>query len=291
VVLQHNYDGKREFVLIDRTDAGKSQNLDKLLSADPTKLTLLNKKYDQYYLYDAKTAVLQKATLSAPTPAAVLENVLNYQSYGSDTLLYATDSGAPSGKVLVRLKIGDQTYPERTFSAGGTYLLDLTKYSGTLYVAVGASNADRVYVYKDPPGQLRKLPNHALAPTQVLHVPQPNFVSFSTNAQFIMAENGNQFGVYDIENEKGYNYATPQPIDPPQQHAAWMDGDRMTYISRGQLTIFDYDDTNQQALVAASPAYLPAFAPDFKFVYTLTPAPSPGQTNLNQSSLLAPADQ
>ena len=93
----------------------------------------------------------------------------------------------------------------------------------------------------------------------------------------------------DIENEKGYNYVTPQPIDAPQQHAAWMDGDRMTYVSRGQLLMFDYDDTNQQTLVPASPAYLPAFAPDFKFVYTL--APAPGQTNLNQSSLLAPADQ
>ena len=60
VVLQHNYDGKREFILVDRTDAAKSQNLNKVLSADPSKLTLIDKKYDQYYLYDAKTAALRK---------------------------------------------------------------------------------------------------------------------------------------------------------------------------------------------------------------------------------------
>ena len=179
--------------------------------------------------------------------------------------------------------------------AGSNYLLDLTKYSGTLYLAVGSGAADRVYIYQDPVGQLRKLPNHALVPVQVLHVHHPNYVSFSNNAQFIMAESGNHFGVYDIENKKGYNYTTPQPIDKPQVHAAWIDGFRMTYVSRGQLLMFDYDDTNQQSLTAANPAYLPAFAPNFKFVYTLAPntatAHVPGQTNLNQASLLTSADQ
>lgn len=295
VVLQHNFDGKSEFILIDRGDVAKSQNLNKVLSANPSKLTLLDKKYDQYYLYDAKTASLQKAKLSAPASEPVLEHVLAYQSYGSDTLLYATDSGAPAGKVLVKLKIGDNTYPERTFPAGGTYLLDLTKYSGTLYVAAGASNVDRTYIYKDPVGQLKKLPKHALVPAQVLHVTQPNFVSFSTNAQFIMAENGNQFGVYDIENEKGYNYITPQPLDAPQQHADWMDGNRLTYVTGGRLLMFDYDDTNQQIMMPAGSAYLPAFSPNFKFVYTLAPATDPtapaGQINLNQTSILTPADQ
>lgn len=296
VVLQHNFDGKSEFILLDRTDAAKSQNLNKVLSANPSKLTLLDKKYDQYYLYDVKTAALQKATLSAPAKEPVLEHVLAYQSYGNDTLLYATDSGAPAGKVLVRLKVGDTTYPERAFSAGGTYLLDLTKYGGTLYVATGASNADKTYIYKDPVGQLKKQPRHALVPTQVLHVSSPNFVSFSTNTQFIMTENGNQFGVYDIENKKGYNYVTSQPLDAPQQHAVWMDGDRLTYITGGKLMMFDYDDTNQQIMVTANPAYRPAFSPDFKFVYTLSPATSAsnvpaGQVNLNQTSLLTPADQ
>ncbi|HVX48207.1 MAG TPA: PEGA domain-containing protein, partial [Candidatus Saccharimonadales bacterium] len=295
VVLQHNYDGKREFVLVDRTDSSKSQNLDKVLSADPTKLSLINKKYDQYYLYDSGAASLRKATLSAPAPVAVLDHVLNYQSYSDDTLLYATDAGASAGKVLVRLKIGDHQYPVRTFPAGSSYPLNLTEYSGTLYVAVGAASTDKVYIYKDPVGQLRKLPKHALVPSQVLHVSRPNYVSFSNNAQFIMAENGNDFGVYDIENEKGYNYKTTQPLDKPQTHASWIDGDRLTYISGGKVLIFDYDDTNPQTLVPANPLYLPAFAPDFKFIYTLAPNTAkgalPGQTNLNQTSLLIPADQ
>jgi hypothetical protein len=85
VVLQHNYDGKKEFILVDRTDVAKSQNLNRALSSTPSKLTLLDKKYDKYYLYDSKTELLQKATLSAPSPVAVLQHVLNNPSYADDT--------------------------------------------------------------------------------------------------------------------------------------------------------------------------------------------------------------
>ena len=292
VVLEHDYDSKIEYVEIDRSDPAQSLNIDAALGANPAKLTLLNKKYDQFYLSDA-AGTLQTVTLSDHTPKTVLQNVLNYQSYGSDSLLYATNKGAAAGQVLVKLKVGDTTYPVHNFVAGSTYLLDLTKYSGTLYVVAGASAENKAYIYKDPVGQLSAQPNQALVPSQVLHVNQPNFVSFSTSTQFIMLENSTRFGVYDIENTKGYNYNTASlPLDVPQTHATWMDGNRMTYVSGGKVVVFDYDGTNRQALVPASPAYLPAFAPDYKFLYTFTRAnAAANETVLNQTSLLSPADQ
>ena len=109
-----------------------------------------------------------------------------------------TSSGAPAGKVQVDLSIGGQTYPIHSLPASSNYLLDLTKYSGTLYVAAGSTSDNKVYIYKDPVGQLGALPNHAVVPAQVLHLAAPNYVSFSDNAQFIMAESGTAFGVYDI---------------------------------------------------------------------------------------------
>ena len=291
IVLQHNYDGKTEFILVDRTNVAQSLNLNATLSANPTKLTLNNKKYNQYYLYDTATGDLQKASLQAPAATPVLQHVLAYQSYGTDTLLYATNSGAPASKVLVRLAVGSHVYPVHTFPAGTTYLLDLTKYSDTLYVAVGASSQNKVYIYEDPVGQLSTAPQQALVPAQVLHVNSPNYLSFSDNAQFIVAEGGTQFGVYDIENTKGYNYVVASPLDTPQVHAAWMDGDRLTMVSAGKLQVFDYDGTNQQSLMAASSLYVPAFAPDYKTVYDVAPAATAGQLELTQTFLLTPADR
>ncbi len=291
LLLQHVYDGKTEFILINRTDPTQSVNLNTSLSISPSKLTLNNKKYDQYYDYDAATARLQTATLKTPGAQPYLEHVLNYQSYGNNTMLYATDDGAPAGKVLIKLRIGSKTSLIRSFPAGDTYLLDLTEYSGTLYVTVGASSENKVYIYKDPVGQLADNPNHALVPAQILHVTAPNYLSFSNSAQFIVTENATEFAVYDIENKEVYHYHSAYALDAPQVHASWMDGDRLTYVSAGKLVVFDYDNANRQVLVSADSRYLPAFTPNFKFVYTLSPAPVAGQLDMDRTSLLSPADQ
>ncbi|HSX45836.1 MAG TPA: PEGA domain-containing protein [Candidatus Saccharimonadia bacterium] len=290
VLLRHDFDGKSEFILVDRTAPEQSINLNTDLAVSPSKLTLRNLKFDQYYLYDASSGNLQTASLKSPDKTTVLQHVLTYQSYGNDTLLYVTDSGAPAGKVLLKMLVGDKATTLRNFPASSSYVVDLTTYSGTMYVAAGASGTGKVYIYKDPLGQLASQPGQAIVPAQVLRVNQPNYLSFSDSAQFIVAESGSSFGVYDIENDQGYSYDTPAAPDAPMLHAEWMDGDRLFYVTNGKLELFDYDYRNQHILVPANSHYTPIFAPDYKYVYTMVQNAS-GQYGLQQTWLLAPADR
>jgi hypothetical protein len=293
LLLKHTYaEGKFEYILVSRTDPATSQNITQALGVSAPEVTLKDRKYDKYYLYDQAAATLQTTNLKAPQITPVLQHVYAYKSYGDNTVLYATDNGAPAGKVLIKLKNGDTTYTLRSFDAGTSYLVDLTKYSNDLYVVVGASASNKVYIYKDPLGQLRSRPKQALVPTQVMRLPQPNKLSFSSSAQYIVAENSQEFGVYDIENTTGYKYTAKQPIDQPQPYASWMDGNRLTYVSNGKQLIFDYDDKNSHLLAPAAAGYLPAFTPDYGYLYTLAPSQAlPGQFDIVQTSLLTPADQ
>lgn len=290
ILLQHIFDGKNEFILVDRANPDQSLNLNTTLSVTPTKLSLNNKKYDQYYIYDAASGSLQTASLRSPAVTPLLDHVLAYQTYSNDTVLYVTSAGAASGEVLVKLQTGSRTDTLHSLPAGTTYLVDLTKYSGSLYVALGATSQNKVYIFKDPVGQLSSQPHQALVPAQVLHVVAPNYLSFSTSAQFIVVENGTQFGVYDIEDTLGYSYVAADSPDAPAVHATWMDGDRLTYVSSGKLVEFDYDNTNSQTLLPADSSYLPAFAPDYKYVYNLVPSTSSSTENLMQTPLLTPSD-
>jgi hypothetical protein len=71
-----------------------------------------------------------------------------------------------------------------------------------------------------------------------------------------------------------------------------MDGNRLTYVSNGKQLIFDYDDKNSHLLAPAAAGYLPAFTPDYGYLYTLAPSQAlPGQFDIVQTSLLTPADQ
>lgn len=290
VVLRHIYDGNVEFILIDRVDPEQSINLNTKLASSPSELQLKDKKYDQYYLYFAANGNVQTASLDQPKPTPLIGPVLVYKSYGSKSMLFITAEGAPSGKVLLKFMDGDRTYSLRSFPAGSQYLIDLAEYDGTMYVIAGASAENKAYIYRDPLGQLDARPEQALLPTQILRVNQPNYVSFSATAQFVMIENGQQFALYDIFNKASYRYATQTPLDKPQLHAAWMDGDRLSYVTGGQLTVFDYDGNNQQLLMPAHPDYGAFFAPNYRYVYSFG-LPLNGAVKFTQTSLRTPADQ
>lgn len=284
LVLQHLVDGKVEYILVDRSSPEQSLNLNTLLGTNPAQLNLRDKKYDLYYVYDSAAANLYTAALKEPSPQLLLDHVLGFKAYGKQTVLYATDVKAAAGTVNIRLANGDNTYTIRSLPSGGNYLLDMAGYSGSPYIAAGSSNGNKVYIYKDPIGQIQQHSQQKPVPVQVIHLQQPTALSFSASAQFVAAESGQQFSVYDIENKSGHIFTAGQPIDSPQTRATWMDGNRLMYVSQGKLQIFDYDHANQRGLVVASPAYLPAFSPDYKYLYVLAPN-SAGQLELVQTAL------
>jgi hypothetical protein len=293
VLLEHIYDGKTEYILLDRADITQSVNLTNTFNLGSDTLELSNDKYNSYFILNPTTGELSTASLDDTTQTTLLQHVISFKTYGASTVLYSTSDGAAAGDVAVKMLQSGNTYTLRSLPISSTYLLNLTTYSGTLYAAVGSNTANKVYIYQNPVAQLTDSDTgDILVPLWVLNVNQPNFLSFSDSAQFIMAENGTSFAVYDIENNLGYKYTdTSTAIDSPQTSATWMDGDRLIYVSNGKLIVQDYDNNNKQSLVGASPDYLPFFSSNYNYLFTLAPSTTtPGQYDLNRTPLLTPAD-
>lgn len=282
LVLEHKYTlngtATHEYILFDRADPLKSINLTRQLQLTETDtLSLFDKKYDHYYVFDQAAHTLHTATLDTTAAAQRLNNVLAFKSYGDDMLLYVTTipptGKAIAGKVSVVLQEGQKTYTLRTLPADApAYPLDLATYNGDWYVLTGASTDVGVYIYQNPQQQVtasKGLP----APWRLLRLANANYVSFSSNAQFMMAESGQQFVVYDADNVRTYRFTSTEPLDAPQNHANWMDAHRLTYVSGGKQVVFDYDYQNVQQLVTALPGFAPAFSGDYKFLYTTAPVP------------------
>lgn len=289
VVLQRSYDrlgqAGSEYILFDREEPDQSRNLTVSLGFNPAVIELRDQAYDEYYLYDQSNSQLFTASLREPTPRPYLSGVLAFTSE-KDVVAYATAQDADEGKIAIRMKQGDNAaVTVRQAPAGTGYVLDMAEYSNDLYLAAGAASENRVFLFRDPLGALRKSPNEAPAPVQILKVTSPNHVSFSANKRFVIAENSNHFAVYDIETDRGYAYQAAAAPDAPQAHATWMDGFRLSYVSGGKLVVFDYDGTNERTLSAASLSHLPAFDRDYRYLYTIT-----GKNALTSTPLLTPED-
>lgn len=285
-----------EYIMLDRENANASINLTAKLNGTGATVSLLDKKYDKYYLYDASTKKLNRATFDAPQPQLVLENVLQFKSYGDDKLLYATTQGATDGKVLVSLLDGKNTYNLRQVTASSKYLLDMASYDGDWYVLAGTSSEDRSYLYKNPQASLRDKQDLPLVPISILKVKEASYVSFSANTRFVMVQGAQSVAVYDAENDKGYAYLLQQPLDAPQTHAEWMDGHRLLYTSSGKSVICDFDNTNYQTLVANDINYGISFDRDYSRLYDVRDSGSKDEAgasiyNLELTWLRTKADQ
>ena len=289
VLLKHIYNGGSEYVLLNRDTAASSINLTKTLTGSAPQIQLQNKKYDSYVIYDPTTLVLSTASLKAPTPQAWVEGVLAFQTYDTDTVLYATTTGVEAGKASIRLLQGGQTYSIRTVLSGSQYLLNLTKYSNNWIVAAGASIEDKVYVYVNPVNALQAAPQQELVPITVLRVAGANALTFSSSAQFVMAENGTKFAVYDAENDKTYTYTATSSLDAQQTKASWMDGSRLTYVSGGKQVVVDFDNTNLQSLMPANASYTPLFDTAYKYAYAMA-SDSSGKLTLTSTQLVTDKD-
>lgn len=289
LVLKHIYDGHTEYILLNRQQPASSINLTKTLNVPFDSLQLEGKKYNQYFIYQNQGGVLSTVSLQQPTPVLFARDALTYKTYGNNMVLYTSAVDAPAGEVNVKLRDGSSTFVIRQLPAGTSYVLDLTTYTGVWYMAMGAASQNKVYIYEDPVGQLSD--NGQAVPLTALSVPSPNYLSFSDNARYIMAENGTHFGVYDAENEKTYSYSASAPMDAPQSHALWLDGNHLAYVSGGQLAVFDFDSANLQKLVPANPADVAALTPNGKQLYTVAPTDASGQASLTSTWLLVPADR
>jgi hypothetical protein len=297
VLLQHVTDKTSEYILVDRQNEN-SVNLTKTLGVNPTQIELRNKKYDKYFLFDQTAQTLTTASLETPSPEPFLDHVLAFKSHGEKTVLYASSKDVTEGKTAIREFDDGKTYTFREVTDGATYLLDFTQYSGDWYVALGASADNKVYVFKNPMDRLNDKPKDPLVPVQVLKVANPNYIAFSANARFIMAENATQFALYDAETDKGYAYTLKQPMDAPQVHATWMDGHRMMYVSNGKTFVFEFDDANHEVLQATDPVYVPYFDRTYKAMYTFAnqevkaaDGTQTTQFSLTSTDLLTPADK
>ena len=75
--------------------------------------------------------------------------------------------------------------------------------------------------------------------------------------------------VCDIEEVAIRSYAIDQPLDIASE-LRWVDSFHLAYVSGGKVQLMDYDKHNHQVLTDSNPRFTPYFAPDSRFMLTIT---------------------
>ena len=272
LLLKHTFEGGSEFLVIDRTDAGKSVNLNTKYNWPITDVRLRDKKYDKYYFHNITNGELVSAELSSETVIAVANGVLKFQPHGSEQILYVHENKDNKESVEVILRDQGKNYEIRQIPVSNKYLIDLAQFDGKWYIALGSSTDQKVYIYIDPLKDLTRTNKRSPLPSALLRLNKNiEFLSFSANARFISIQSGSNFAVYDAETVRQFRYDVDLDIDQKYK-AKWMDGHRFFVVTQGKMHVFDFDGTNSQELLNAYNEFYPFFDRDYNNLFTLSPS-------------------
>jgi len=198
VLLLHNFSlsgiASHEYILLNRDSPLESRNVTRDIDLTPEEtVTLHDKRVQRYYVYSPTTKLLRLVTADNATASVAASNVIAYKTYGNDKILYITDN-YPAGKpitsaVYAVLQEGVDRTAIRKFNASAeTYLLNMAEYDNKWYVAVGSSNDKGVYIYLNPQSLVKTNANTLPGAWRFLGVDKPNYLAFSDNTRFILAE-------------------------------------------------------------------------------------------------------
>jgi hypothetical protein len=285
VLLQNQLGTKSEFILVDSQNPSQSVNINKRFHLDPVEVTLRDQNQNQVYLRLANKHLLT-GNVRAGTTQQILQNVESYTSSGDDMLLYISRTpDVGRNRVGAFLYTNNKSYKVRELPQSSAYLIALSRLSNHWQVAVAATSDKHVYVYRDPIDFISSNNPNRVANVHSLSIDKPSNVSFSPISQFIVAQSGQHFVVYDILTDRQYQYTIKTPFDT---HGAstWMDGHRLLASSNGKVIVFDFDGSNYQVLSGITAGTVPFFDKDYSNMYTIAPSISTkNQQALTQTSL------
>lgn len=277
LLLEHTWATGAEYILLNRDNALQSLNVTKLFP-DQTgfKITLRDKKADQFYLYNPASKSLMSGVASTKAVTALLAHAVQFKTYKDNSILYVNENKE------VRLLQKDKDYLIRVLPESTSYLLDYAEFNNKAYLVCGSPADGKTYVYVDPLKSLTKVPARSPQPLRVLIVDKPEYVSFSAIARFVAVQSGSKFAVFDAETGRQFRYDLSLLLAKGQK-AVWMDGHRLSLVSNEKVVVFDFDGINRQVLSAALPLSRTYFNRDYDAYFTL--AKNTTKTDLTRTEL------
>lgn len=276
LILERTYNKKVEFILLDREKPDESVNINSVFGINPKVITLRDKKPDQFYYMEQVPGSLRYANLRDRTISAPLVNqVIDYETYGENIILYVTEHETPKGKAEFRIFENDKSYALKQVNASKNYVLDVSRFEDRWYYVIGSSADNLAFVYENPLPTLKGQTKTPLIVLSSFHLENPRYVSFSANTQFIGLQSGNKLLVLDLEDNQQYRTELSHNI-PLDQEIKWMDGHRFIFTANEQSYIVDFDGSNEQTLVTSRLNPGPFFDRDYDNVFTFEESKADG---------------
>jgi len=274
MLLQKLPDGEKAYLLIDRENLDLSVNLSSIFGVEPTSVSFFDNRADKFYMYFATGGLIRVADLAARNiGATVLDQVLSYESFGSDLVLYTTTKDAQSGTVAAKIYEDGQSYAlaELAFDSNNHYFLEFHKFEGSWYYTIGSGSSDRVQIFRNPLNFIASEDKKPASPLLTLKTGTPEIIHSSPGSKrFTLVRSGQSVTVFDAEEDNIFKYDLPFTADAGAT-LTWADAFHLQTVAGGKLQVFEFDGQNNREFLSVRGITIGYFSKNLKKLFSISP--------------------
>lgn len=271
LLLEHVYDDKSEWLVIDREDVNQTRNITEIFDA-----TIMKPQFSQAdtsVLYgiidgDVRRIDIKASTISAP----LVRDVAEFSFYDRTTLIYVTELSEVTKSRSVGYRQDNANEPRaiRSYSDDGSIPLHISlgKYYNQTYVGIAYGTTIDILSGSLPRSDSEE--SLSLTAVATMSTPEPiDYFSNKTDGRFFVAQHANSYSVYDLELQKATTTAL-RGVAKLEKEMRWIDGYTAWSSLDGVLRFYEFDGANQNDVMPIVVGQNPALTPNNVFLYAPT---------------------
>lgn len=261
LLVTHQSGDKVSWLRLDRTDEKNAKNITNDLGIPIT---------DQHFagtsgnvLYALTEGTLRKLDLGQNTISSpVASGVEKFELYKDNILAYVA-------KTETNLQAGyyreGQKKPTVVAAYDQSQPIDVavSSYYDDAYYAI--TRGDSLKIIKSPDNTEARKTIASITAKQPLQ-----WVYFSYNGQFVVAQTGSNLTSYNLERDESFNFTIPgNPKYTSEDHLKWLDDFHLWSDQGGNLVIFEFDGANPETISAVAPGYSVSLSDNGKRLFSI----------------------
>lgn len=271
VLLEHIYDEKNEWLVVDVQDISQTKNITTIFDIAMEKPQFSREDTNVLFAIiegDVRRIDINASTISAP----LVRNVAEFSFYDQSILLYVTKLNEETKSRSVGYKQENANEPRaiRSYSDDGTIPLHLSlgKYYSQTYVGIAYGTTVDILSGSLPRSDSED--SLTLTAVATMSTSEPiNFFANKTDGRFFVAQHENSYSVYDLELQKA-TMTTLRGEARQEKEIRWIDGYNAWSSLDGVLRFYEFDGANQNDIMPIVAGQNPALSPNDRFIYAPT---------------------
>lgn len=267
MIVTHEFNDQREWIVVDTQDVATSVNVTRLFSIGLSDLQFAGTSGSIFF--GLSDGIIRKLDLSGSTISrGLVSRVESFSMYDTNILTYVgIDAEDQQQRVAGLYRDGDDApHIIRSAPLDVTLAIDTARYSGTDYIAVSEGANVSILEGRYPTSSQSEVGTTMRVQRELTAVAAPSQLTFSGSGKYLLVQTGKTFSSYEIEYDR-LTAATVEANETNSRALRWLDDAHLWVVYDGQVSMRDFDGTNAHNLMTVEPGFDVTLSPNGRYIY------------------------